>query len=171
MMNREIKIKSQSGITMIELLITIVIIGIVAAMAVPRFQIAIERMKFQSAVRDLESSLRTARSNSISQKGQFGVYFDPSALTVTLFEDKINTSGYDFVTGDSVLSVDSLPVQFQTLATDVLGNVILFRSNGSAWFNGGGNIVSLCSTSDVVGMSLTSILASTGRINSDVSIY
>ena len=168
---KENKLKSRSGFTMIELLIVIVIIGIVAAMAVPRFQIAFERMNFQSSVRGLASSLRSARSMSISQKSQFGVYLDPSALTVTLFKDMVNTGGYDFVTGDSVMAVDTLPVQFQLLLTDVTGDVILFRPNGSAWFSGGGNIASLSSTDDIVAMSMTSILASTGRIKTDVSIF
>ena len=57
-------LKNRAGITLIELLITVVIIGIVAAMAAPRFEIAYNRMKFKSANRDMVSSLKLARSTA-----------------------------------------------------------------------------------------------------------
>ena len=45
------KLYNQKGFTLIELMTTIVIIGIVSAMAVPRFAKAYERMEFRSANR------------------------------------------------------------------------------------------------------------------------
>jgi len=73
--------KSQHGITLIELLSTVVIISIVSAMAVPRFQVAIERVKFRSANRDIVSTMRLARSLAVSDKHQYGVYFDGDAAS------------------------------------------------------------------------------------------
>jgi len=171
MKNFSQKLISSSGITMIELMITVVIIGIVSAMAVPRMQTAYERMDFKGSVRELTSSLRMARSMAISKKGQFGVYFDPSALTITLFQDNINPTGNDYVVGDSAIKIDTLPAGFSNLSTDVANNVVLFRPNGSASFIGNGNIISLATTGNIVGISQTSILASTGRVSTDISVY
>lgn len=165
------KLNTVRGITVMELLITVVIIGIVSAMAVPRMQTAYERMGFKGSVRELTSTLRMARSMAISKKGQYGIYFDPTAMTVTLFEDLVNTSTPDFVTGDSVIRIDTLPPEFSTLSTDVVNNVFVFRSNGSASFAGTGNIISLATTNNMVAISQTNILASTGRVSTDLWVY
>lgn len=165
------RLNTARGITIMELMITVVIIGIVSAMAVPRMQTAYERMDFKSSVREMTSSLRMARSLAISKKGQYGIYFDPSKMTVTLFEDLVNIATPDFVAGDSVINIDTLSQDFTSLATDVTNNVILFRSNGSANFTGTGNIISLATTSNMVAISQTNILASTGRVSTDVWVY
>lgn len=165
------KLNTVRGITIMELLITVVIIGIVSAMAVPRMQTAYERMGFKGSVRELTSSLRMARSMAISKKSQYGIYLDPTAMTVTLFEDLVNTSSPDFVVGDSVIKIDTLPPEFSSLVTDFSNNVILFRSNGSASFTGNGNIISLATTSNMVAISQTNILASTGRVSTDFWVY
>ena len=164
-------LKSQTGITLIELLITAVIIGLVATMAVPRFQIAYERLEYKRANRDMTSSLKLARSMAVTNKSQHGVVFDEDSRTVTLFED-INTGTYAFEDGvDSVLRVDTLPQAFEYLNTDVEGHVIFFRPNGSADFNGGGNIYSMAYSQDVIAFYQCNILASTGRVHSDSYYY
>lgn len=163
--------KSQSGITLIELMITAVIIGLVAMMAVPRFQIAYSRLQYKSANRDMISTLKVARSMAITNKGQYGVCLNGETRTVTLFRDAA-TGTYDFDSGaDSVLRVDTLPPDFNYVATDMTNNVIFFRANGSADFEGGGNIHTMAYTQEVVALYDTNILASTGRVHSDSHYY
>lgn len=163
------KIRSQKGITLIELLTTVVIIGIVAAMAVPRFQKALERIRFRSANRDITSQLRLARSFAVSTKDQYGLYFDNSKMTYTLFKDKTNTPSMQFEIGDSVIKVDTLPTEFTMIATDKVNNSIVFRPNGST--DATANIVTLASTPDMVGIHQHNILAATGRIATQSSYY
>jgi len=136
-------VRSKQGITLIELLVTTVIIGIVATMAVPRFQAAYEKHKFI----DIEN----------------GIY--------TLFKDKINLAGYDFVAGDSVLRVDTMPPEFSYIITDVENHTFLFRPNGSSRYNGGGNVVLLASSENVTAIFTDNILTATGRVQSVADFY
>jgi len=159
----------QKGITLVELMTTVVIIGIVAAMAVPRFQIAFERIKFRSANRDITSSLRLARSYAVSTKEQHGVHFDDGSLSWTLFKDKVNTGGMVFEAGDSVIRVDTLPIEFNFLSVDNASGSIVFRPNGST--SGTANVVTMASTPDLVGIHQHNILAATGRIETTSSYY
>ena len=165
------KIKSNSGVTLIELLITAVIVGIVATMAVPRFQIAYERHRYNGANRDVISSFRLARSMAITDKEQYGMHFDVESQAYTIFKDKVNLSGYDFVSGDSVIRSDTLPPEFSYIVTDVENNVFLFRPNGSCRFNGGGSLVMLAYSEGVVAVFTNNVLTSTGRINSVADFY
>lgn len=165
------KLKSQAGVTLMELLITAVIIGIVAGMAVPRFQIAYDRIQFGSGNRDLTSTIKLARSMAITDKAQYGVHFDGESMTVTLFKD-VSTGLYAFSDGaDTVIRRDTLPHQFNYLATDVEGNVVFFRPNGTADFNGGGNVATMADTEGLLGIFDNNILASTGRIHTESHYY
>ena len=156
------RIKSKKGMTIMELMITVAIIGIVAAMAVPRFSIAYERIKFRAANREITSKIRLARSFAVSTKEQHGVYFDPTSLSYTLFKDLINTGAMQYDVGDSIISLDTLPPVFTSLETDDANNSIVFRSNGST--AGTVNVFSLAMTPDIIGMHQHTILAATGRI-------
>ena len=163
--------KSQSGVTLIELMITAVIIGLMAMMAVPRFQIAYSRLQYKSANRDMISTLKLARSMAITNKRQFGVHLDGETRAVTLFQD-VAPGTYEFdEAADSVVRVDTLPPDFSYVATDMTNDVIFFRANGSADFEGGGNIHTMAYTQSVVALYDTNILASTGRVHSDSHYY
>ena len=165
------RIQSQSGVTLIELMITAVIIGLVAMMAVPRFQIAYSRLQYKSANRDMVSTFKLARSMAITNKGQYGVHLDGESRAVTLFKD-MAPGTYEFDAGvDSVVRADTLPADFNYVSTDVTNDVVFFRANGSADFEGGGNIHTMAYTQDVVALYDTNILASTGRVHSDSHYY
>ena len=148
---------------------TVVIVGIIAAMAVPKFQIAFERIKFRSANRDITSQLRLARSYAVSSKEQHGVHFDADALSYTLFLDKVNTGAMVFEVGDSVISVDTLPSEFQLLWTDAPTGAIVFRPNGAT--SSTANVVTLAATPDIVGIHVHNVLAATGRIQTNSAFY
>jgi prepilin-type N-terminal cleavage/methylation domain-containing protein len=165
------KYKSNRGITLMEMMITTVIISIAAAMAVPKFQIAFERLKFNAANRDIINTMRMARSQAITEKAQYGVVFNDTSKTVIFFKDLVNTAGIDFVSGDSIVSIDTLPREFTYMATDVTNNVFLFRPNGSAKFLGGGNLWTIAYTDDIVAVQQSQITSSTGRVDSYSNFY
>jgi prepilin-type N-terminal cleavage/methylation domain-containing protein len=163
--------KQDRGFTIIELLIVSVIVGLVAAMAVPRVQIAYDRMQFTSTHRELISTLKLARSLAITEKNHYGVYLDGDATTITLYKDK-TAGGHDYVAGtDSVIRIDTLPIHTSYLGSDIENNAILFAPNGSADFGGGGNIFMMASSPDILGIFWTNVLASTGRIDQDAVFY
>lgn len=169
------KTLATKGFTIIELMTTVVIIGIVAAMAVPRFDAAFERVRFRSANRNMVSALRVARSMAITSKVQHGVFFDGSHMTVAVFRDVINPGSYTFDGSDSVVSVDTLTREFDYLGTNLDGNVIVFGPNGAAHFTalggGGAEIISLVASEHTVAIQTHSVLASTGRISSYSHYY
>jgi len=159
------KIKSNRGITLIELMIVIVIIGIVTAMAMPKFQNAYDRMKFRSANRDLMSSMKLARSQSIAEKKFVGIYFNVDNNTTTLFEkDTASTTLNMFEETDHILRVDTMPGKSAFIWTDMTNNALIFRPTGQAVFEGGGNIVTLSYNESMLGIYQINILKSTGRV-------
>lgn len=155
------RVSENRGITLVELMVIVTIIGIVSAMAFPDFTRAINRLRFKGAARDIVSTMRLARSNAITQKQPYGVYFDQDAMTMTSFMDLTNLSSGAFESGDSVLVIDSLPDDFVALGTD-FGGSIVYQANGTASSSGSVNFVSYGSDGGV-NICSVSVLASTGR--------
>lgn len=156
-------LKSKKGITLTELLAIVVIIGIISAMAVPRFSTTVNRLKFRSAARNMVSKLRLARSNAITNKQPYGVHVDSEDMTLTMFLDTNNPAACSFEGGsDSVLTVDTLPNGFVYLNTDFGNPAIIYMPNGSA--SNTGNIWFLSYTEDDnINYGSIQVLAATGR--------
>jgi len=156
-------LKNKKGITLTELMAVVVIIGIVSAMAVPRFSTTVSRLKFRSAARNMVSKLRLARSHAITNKQQCGVYVDGDEKTLTLFLDTNNPAGFSYDSGsDSILAVDTLPNGFIHLSTDFGSPSIVYFPNGSA--SSTGNVWFLSYTEDDnVNFGSIEVLAATGR--------
>jgi prepilin-type N-terminal cleavage/methylation domain-containing protein len=159
------------GFTMVEMMITVVIVGVMAGLAVPQFGPAYDRMKMRAASRDLASDFRLARSMAISDKEQYGLFFDATAKTITLFQDKANPALFKFESSDSVITVDTLPPEFVWIGTDCTNDVMAFKPNGSAGFGGGGNIWAMAISENAICINTTNILASTGRVQSNTYLY
>ena len=160
------RLKSITGVTMVELLALAVIVGVVATMAVPRFQRAYERLQFRTANRDIVSTLRLARSMSIADKVQYAVFFDYQTRTMTLFQDIVALDTYTFESGDRVVRVDTLEKHVEYVFTDLASNTITFGPNGSAGFTGGGNILTIGTIEETYLETFHNVLRSTGRVRS-----
>ncbi len=166
------KISNRRGITLIELLIYVVIVGVVAAMAIPRFFIAMERWKFKSANRELISTIRLARSLAISEKAQYGVYFNGtfnnsnqgSELKYSLFKDTKDPSNFRYDSGDSVLNVNIISPNVTFFDNDLGDDVLIFLPNGSAQFTNSGTILTMAQTEDISSTQTMSVVKSTGRV-------
>jgi prepilin-type N-terminal cleavage/methylation domain-containing protein len=161
----------QAGFTLVELLITVVIVGIIAAAAAPHFERAFERSSFNTAGRNISSTMRFARSLAISDKEPYGVIFDDETLSMTLFRDISAPGTYSFDGADSVIRVDTLPPEFKYIYTDCEGNTIVFGRSGQAHFRGFGNVYSMAETENIYGHYWVNVLAATGRVKSESYIY
>ena len=125
---------NRRGFTLIEMMTIVVIIGVVAALAFPKFAATMHRLEFRNAGRHIVSKMRLARSTAISQKQQYGVHIDDEGIAMTVFLDSSNPSMFVFDGGDSVISVDSLPADFAWVWAE-MGNgipTVIFKPNGAA---------------------------------------
>jgi len=90
------KIKSlkidQSGVTLIELLITVAVLGILISLAVPSFTSTIERRRLEGAAEELYSYLQFARSESIKRATDVRVYFTNTAGADWCYGLKVNAT-------------------------------------------------------------------------------
>ena len=162
---------STKGFTLIELMITVVIIGIVAGLAAPSFERAWIRHSFKSGNRAIVSALKTARSMAVSTKEPHGVHFTDNSGIVTVFKNSSGPSGLSFDGGDSTVTVDTLPHEFEYVFTDFENGVIIFQANGSADFEGYGQILTMAETEGMTASYYTTVLASTGKVETQSYYY
>lgn len=152
--------KRTAGFTMLELAIIVVIIGIIAAMAVPSFFSAIPRLKARTEARNILNFVRLARSKAVANGVQYGVYIDSNNRQYILFKDTINPSQVMYDIGDSVV------VGPETIDSDVVLTNSTFTGNSVIFLPTGGASQSGSFTLDNAegGSSYTvSVLSSTGK--------
>jgi prepilin-type N-terminal cleavage/methylation domain-containing protein len=155
---------NSSGFTLLELVIVAMVFGIAASLAVPRFGQVMQKLKFKTEGKDVLSTLRLARSSAVSQREQFGVYFDCQLNEYILFHDRANPASFSFdPSQDSVISTNGFSKNVHLAYTSFPGFAVVFRPNGSASNSG---YVSLYSSSEerYVGTMAIDVLASTGRV-------
>jgi len=156
------KTKNNKGITILEMMIIAVIIGITSTLAIPRFGQVMEKLRLKTAGRDIVSSLRLARSNAVSQRDQFGVYFDLNSNQYVLFKDLANPGSFTYDAGsDSDMVTKTLPARVNFGHDSFSNSVVIFRPTGSA--SGSGSI-GLYSSGGYYGSLTIDVLSSTGRV-------
>ncbi|HDL02711.1 MAG: hypothetical protein DRP46_03600 [Candidatus Zixiibacteriota bacterium] len=156
------KLKSKRGITLLELMATVVIIGILSSIAAPSFERSVQRIKFRGKTKDIVSLLRTARSEAITKKSPYGVHFDDEKKIISFFEDKANLANFTYDVGsDSLVSVDTLPSEYVYLYATFNNFSVVFQPNGSA--SSSGYIYLISQSNSIVNTSSASVLASTGK--------
>lgn len=159
------RLKSRGGFTLMEVMISVVIIGVIASLAGPRLSKEITKIQFRGSARDLVSTLREARSRAITEKQEYAVAFDSNTGTYTLFQE----GG----TADVFVRSDTVSGAYPTISQTFTGPLV-FSPDGSA--SSSGQIFTFAYDNDG-GFSTTSyatidILASTGRIKlSEIHTY
>jgi prepilin-type N-terminal cleavage/methylation domain-containing protein len=162
MKTMNIRLRSICGFTLMELMTTVVIIGLATTMAAPSFDRASKRIKFKGESKNVVSVLRTARSNAIAEKVPYGVYFDNDALNLKMFKDLSNLSSYSYESsGDSLATVDSMPSEIVYINSNFANDAVIFKPNGSA--SASGDIYLMSDNNSGVSISRINVLAATGR--------
>ena len=159
--------RNQSGVTLMELMIIAVIIGVLSAMAVPRWLQYIPQLRTKAAVRDAVSTLREARSLAISQKTDFGVHFDVYDGNYTLFANTADPGEALFSEEDSVISRSPVGLEVQMNYTTFPENCVVFDPNGAA--SGSGTIT--VNSGDYQTMYTIEVLQATGRVKLHEGYY
>jgi type IV fimbrial biogenesis protein FimT len=78
------RLSSTSGKTLAEIMVVAVILGIVAAMAIPAYQGFYARFQGRSAAAEIASTLRMARQLAMARRERLSVRFNVLERTITL---------------------------------------------------------------------------------------
>lgn len=70
--------EGESGFTLLELLIIIVVLSILAGIAIPAFSAWLPEYRLRNAARDIYSTLQRAKSGAANANETWGVFFDNS---------------------------------------------------------------------------------------------
>ncbi|NIK11590.1 type II secretion system protein [Alkalibacillus almallahensis] len=125
-------LKNQKGITLVELLAVIVILGIIALIAVPAIANVIEDSRYDSvkstAINVIESAELYATTNDVEENGENEVIVGLDTLSDN---DYIDTSSFDDNTtlGDVTVNVTETPFTINGTLDD--GNVSINFSNAT----------------------------------------
>ena len=130
--------KRESGFTLLELMITLAIGGLLLSMAVPALQSFTNNSKRSSAVNDFVSSMHLARNTAITTNAR--VTICASSNTTSCENVAWNSGWIVFGDSNSNQSVDAGEVVFSatgrldrvTLQSGQFGDFIMYRPNGRA---------------------------------------
>jgi type IV fimbrial biogenesis protein FimT len=84
------KIFKKSGFSLMELMITIAIIGIVSAVAAPNFIHYMAERRLNGAARMVMSDLMSARQKAVSHNNNFKIFFNANQREYTILDDDNN---------------------------------------------------------------------------------
>jgi type IV fimbrial biogenesis protein FimT len=161
------KLLDNSGISMLEMMIVVVMIGLLAAISLPNFGGAIKKMKFDNEGRDIVSALRYARSAAITLQQPIGVYFDTydDEKKAQVFLDRVNVGSDAFEPGDSLLRSYAMEAAVSYFSATFAGQTVVFQPNGTA--SAGGYIVAHASTEAGPRSFTIGVTAGSGRVRLD----
>jgi prepilin-type N-terminal cleavage/methylation domain-containing protein len=104
------------GFTILELIVAIVILGILAAIAIPGFARYGPDMRLKGAVRDLKSDMTLARAMAIRENALVALIFDTGNNRYTVFVDNGAGGG---VAGDWTKNGSEALVKIKDIPSDV----------------------------------------------------
>ncbi|NKB37819.1 MAG: prepilin-type N-terminal cleavage/methylation domain-containing protein [Gammaproteobacteria bacterium] len=115
--------RNQSGFTIIELLVTVAVVGTLIAIALPNYNIFVKNNCLTTTTNNLVTSLQLARSESIKRGRNVGVHtISGWASGWIVFDDEDN--GYDYDAGTDDILRDIAP-------TCGVGTMTITEINGS----------------------------------------
>jgi MSHA pilin protein MshC len=152
--------KQERGFTAIELILVIVILGILAAIAYPRFQ-GLPGIRVSAAAQAIAADIRYAQSQAVSTAYNYKVYFYASTNSYSVYQVN-RSSGAETIMSHPLKAGNYTVV----VATDYPGVIIggdytvEFDYLGAPSTGGGGSVIVSGG-----GNSMTiSVLANTGRV-------
>lgn len=87
--------RNNRGFTLVELMITIAIIGLIAVLSVPNYQRFMHGWRLNGETQQLASALRTARSSAVMKNIDVVFSFDTDDGTYSWFEDENGNGNID----------------------------------------------------------------------------
>ena len=160
--------KKSSGFTLIELIITVGIIGVVTAIAVPSVGVYIKNDRLTTNINTLVGHLAYARNEAVTRSTQVGLCVSDDQATCSgtdwalgwiLFVDADSNSTFN--AGDEILRVKQTLQGGNTLSNSNASSVVIYDSRGFAPSSNGS--FSLCDDRTTANLKSISI-SITGRV-------
>ncbi|MBW1855440.1 MAG: GspH/FimT family protein [Deltaproteobacteria bacterium] len=135
--------KNESGFSVVELLTTIAIIAILAAIAIPAFSGWIPRYRLKMAARDLYSNMQLAKLTAVRQNQDCSITFStsPDNYAVSLINKTVVLgdygSGVKFDDPTHSLTFATSPLTFNPRGLSNSGYVYLSNEKNSAYYRVG----------------------------------
>jgi type IV fimbrial biogenesis protein FimT len=132
------------GFTLVELMVTIAIIGIFMAIAVPNFQTILQANRIQAATAEFQSGLALARAEAIKRGGDARVTLLPNSFTGTTPNWNSGfTVFYDTTMTANALAAPAATANNVLMQTTTIPANVAIDSNSSGYviFNGLGRSI------------------------------
>ena len=128
---------NERGFTLVELMVTIAIVGILAAIAMPNFQSMIQANRIQSAAAEFQAGLALARAEAIKRGGDAKVTIVANALSGGAADWQSGFTVF-YYTGTDVALKAKPSTAYALMTTAALDSSIAFTTNAgnSVTYNG-----------------------------------
>jgi type IV fimbrial biogenesis protein FimT len=121
----EVRFMNRKGVTLIELIVVIVIIGIGAVLFAPNIGAWLPNYRLRSAARDVVSTIRTAQMRAVSTNLAHQVSFTLPATYVLQYQNTLGGWVNDGAT-------QTLPSGISISAINITGNNAVFNANSTS---------------------------------------
>jgi prepilin-type N-terminal cleavage/methylation domain-containing protein len=120
------KLKNQKGFTLTEVIVTISILGVMAAISIPSYISWLPRHRLQTSVRQIYDDMNIAKIRAIKDNTVAGIDFDTVAETYTVYFDMDGTLGY----ASGVDTIIKLNVTLENSVDITADNTCEFNNRG-----------------------------------------
>lgn len=122
----------RSGFSLIELIITIAIMGIVMGIATLNFQAWQKKNNMEAQLRQIYVDLNEARTNAFTQKKSYRIIFQPSSYVMKSYstENEPKSSGRTIANKTLKYGLTSKNTTGTSLAVDITDRFVEFNSRG-----------------------------------------
>jgi type II secretion system protein H len=122
--------RGEAGFSLIELMVVVVIMTIVLAASIPALRQHTETINLTKGSREVESSLKLARTRAVSTNNSVVVVFDTGAGTYLLFEDADDDGIQD--AGETASGPFEVPKKVVMGSVSFARNTVTFTPDGAA---------------------------------------
>lgn len=118
----------ESGLTLIEILVTCSVLGILAAIAIPGYMSMMPSLRLNGATRMLAGDLMAARMSAVKENNRYKIFLDaPPSYTILNDEDEDGSAD----SGDE-FTIKNIQNEYSDVSFNVSRDYLYFYSKGTA---------------------------------------